>query len=524
MHIVLQYVCMAASIRTYFYYTDGENPYIIGLVWIACHYNNIFPDYHDYILEPAYCIMNILYLNKLTLTFSSIALLGDVPDHSMWGRWCKMAESVVKYSYNGTEYCFVSNDPAQIEDLKCPICFELVFEPVLTSCGHLFCQGCVKDQTRCPTCRDELQYMRNQRDERKVIGLKVKCLNWERGCQWQGDLGDTAYHTGKNCQMETVPCPKGCREVIARGLLQEHGKACPQRDYKCPHCPFADTFVEVTTTHFTDCELFPLACPAGCCNSQSRGEMAIHLTSCAEELVPCKYAAIGCTEVMKRKDLQTHLQDKKDYHLENSMDMVMQHNMVLAEITATLRMMATGAARCDTSHILKPLLRWLQNTPTSYPRPPWVIKIEGFQKKKEKNETWFSDPVYSHFGGYKMCLSVDANGNGSGRSTHVSVYVHLMRGDNDDNLKWPFKGTIKVSLLNQLEDGQHYTKGPWSPDYYIPEDTSGRVTEGERAVKGCGYSKFICHQDLAYKGDKNCQYLKDNTLFFRVDCFELKLD
>ena len=76
----------------------------------------------------------------------------------------------------------------------------------------------------------------------------------------------------------------------------------------------------------------------------------------------------------------------------------------------------------------------------------------------EKNEGLFSDPVYSHFGRYKMRLSVFANGNGSGEGTHMSVYVHLMQGDNDDILKWPFKGTIKVSLLNQLEDGQHHTK------------------------------------------------------------------
>ncbi len=53
-----------------------------------------------------------------------------------------------------------------------------------------------------------------------------------------------------------------------------------------------------------------------------------------------------------------------------------------------------------------------------------------------------------------MRLRVDANGDGNGKGTHVSVYICLMRGDNDDNLKWPFKGTIEVSLLNQLEDGQ----------------------------------------------------------------------
>ena len=33
------------------------------------------------------------------------------------------------------------------------------------------------------------------------------------------------------------------------------------------------------------------------------------------------------------------------------------------------------------------------------------------EEKKEKNEAWFSDPVYSHFGGYRMCLRVDASRN-----------------------------------------------------------------------------------------------------------------
>ena len=430
----------------------------------------------------------------------------------------KMADSVVRYSYNGTEYSFVCKDPAQIEDLKCPICLELVYEPVLTNCGHLFCQRCVRDQPKCPTCRDELRCMRNQRDERKVKGLRVKCSNWEMGCRWQGDLGNTAQHRGTNCQMEAILCPTGCTEKILRGYFKTHAGICPQRVYKCPHCQFAGTFINVTTTHFTICEEFPLGCLAGCRSVHSRGKMAIHLTSCAEELVPCKYTSIGCDEVIKRKDLQTHLQDKKDYHLEKSMDMVMQHSMLLVEV------LTTGRDKCDTSHLPLPFYRWLQNMPTCYPRPPWVMKMEGFQKRKEKNEEWYSDPVYSHFGGYKMCLKVYANGVSDGQGTHVSVFVYLMRGDNDDNLKWPFKGTIKVSLLNQLEDGQHHTMEPWSPSHDVPTNFSGRVTEGERAKAGRGYLQFLNHQDLIYKVDKNCQYLKDDTLFFRVDCFEPKLN
>ena len=422
-----------------------------------------------------------------------------------------MAVSVVKFCYNGSEYRFVSKDPAQIEDLQCPVCFELAYEPVLTHCGHLFCRGCVRGQRSCPTCRSKLRYMRNQRDERKVKRLRVECPNWEKGCEWQGDLGDTAQHTGTNCQMEAVPCPKGCNEKVLRGLLGQHAFTCARRPYTCQHCGFEDAHTDITSVHFTACGEFPLICPAGCCKHLTRSKMAEHLAVCEEELVLCKYAAIGCTEeVMKRKDLQTHLQDKKDYHLERAMDVVVQYNMVLAE--------ATRGVRCGISHTPISFRPWLQNMPTCFPRPPWVIKLEGFNEKKKKNEVQFSDPVYSHFGGYKMCLRVDANGGKEGKGTHVSVFAYLMQGDNDDNLKWPFNGTIKVSLLNQLENGQHHTITVWSPD--IPGETRVRVTKEEKVVPAWGVPQFIPQQDLSLKGNKNRQYLKDNTLFFRVDCFK----
>ena len=55
-----------------------------------------------------------------------------------------------------------------------------------------------------------------------------------------------------------------------------------------------------------------------------------------------------------------------------------------------------------------------------------------------------------------MCLGVFPGGNGEGRGTHVSLFVHLMRGDNDSELKWPFRGSVVVELLNQQADHTHY--------------------------------------------------------------------
>ena len=45
-----------------------------------------------------------------------------------------------------------------------------------------------------------------------------------------------------------------------------------------------------------------------------------------------------------------------------------------------------------------------------------------------------------------MCLRVDAAGYGDGKGTHVSVYLHLMKGPRDDKQEqsghWPLRGTF----------------------------------------------------------------------------------
>ena len=211
----------------------------------------------------------------------------------------------------------------------------------------------------------------------------------------------------------------------------------------------------------------------------------------------------------------------KDQHIDTILSSYVSQSLFVRDLVYAIK--CNKHENLQASSLPLPFCNWLQTTPTSCPRPPCVIKMEGFQEKKKRNEEWYSDPVHSHFGGYKMCVKVHANGEGHAKGTHVSVFIYMMRGDNDDNLKWTFKGTIKVSLLNQLEDGQHHTREPWAPGDNIPERTSGRVTGKERAARGWGHADFISHQDLQTVSE-NCQYLKDNTLFFRVDCFEPKLN
>ena len=64
---------------------------------------------------------------------------------------------------------------------------------------------------------------------------------------------------------------------------------------------------------------------------------------------------------------------------------------------------------------------------------------------------------FSHPGGYKMVLTIQPNER---RDTHVSISVHLVPGEFDDQLRWPFNGRITVQAYNR-------TKGRWSYEQVI---------------------------------------------------------
>ena len=91
-----------------------------------------------------------------------------------------------------------------------------------------------------------------------------------------------------------------------------------------------------------------------------------------------------------------------------------------------------------------------------------------------------------------------------------------MKAEFDDHLKWPFRGEITVQLVNQKEGGKNLEKKPLElTDYDACVGSFQRVTEGDIASKGWGFSKFISHTDL-YNPDKGKEYLKKDTLIFKV--------
>ena len=147
---------------------------------------------------------------------------------------------------------------------------------------------------------------------------------------------------------------------------------------------------------------------------------------------------------------------------------------------------------------------------------PVVIKLVEFKEYKN-NEAVHSIGFYTRDGGYKMCLSMYPNGS-AGYDNYVSVSARLTKGDHDDHLTWPVKGTLTVQLLNQLSDSNH--SEPVKFQFNGSSNVCQRVMYGTKSTFGLLGYRFMPHKRLSYDAGKKCQYLKDDCVYFRVCNFQ----
>ena len=394
----------------------------------------------------------------------------------------------------GYEHDFID---AVRDDLICQICQLPARDPQQTTCcGKVYCMSCInrllpsshpyspfhhpsyslslslRSSSNCPNCRSNIQYFPDKASERRIKELKVKCDNHKNGCKWEQELAQMEEHLSK-CGYAKVDCENNCKQFLLRNNLRNHLKnQCPMREYQCPKCKEKGKYQTITTDHLEVCLEQDITCPNPECGVRyKRKETYKHRSQCPNEKIECSYSKIGCKHKSLRKDMPEHIKESTEDHL-----------------TLSMTQIAT----------------FLSTT----------IKMNNFCLKKTSDTEWYSPPFYSHPGGYKMCLNVVANGLDDAEGTHVSVSLFMMRGENDDDLVWPFQGEVSVTLLNQLEDKDHReAKATYNTDER--EDHNSRVTDGKR---GGAYSEpqFISHEELGHKADTNCQYLKDDSLYFRV--------
>ena len=92
------------------------------------------------------------------------------------------------------------------ERFKCGICHQVLREAVATSCGHIYCSGCLSWWIRhygvCPLRCRELEtdsLKRVVQMDRLISGLAVHCKNRAAGCGVVVCLAEKHLHETTNC-------------------------------------------------------------------------------------------------------------------------------------------------------------------------------------------------------------------------------------------------------------------------------------------------------------------------------------
>ena len=139
---------------------------------------------------------------------------------------------------------------------------------------------------------------------------------------------------------------------------------------------------------------------------------------------------------------------------------------------------------------------------------------------KDNDGIWYSEPFFTHPGGYKMRMQVYTNGFKSAQGQYLSAYTCLMRGDVDHILKWPLRGKIVMHLLNQTEDDEHITfEANYTDD--TQDRSCARVLPPRNRSAGRGQPRVVALSSLADPATPSVKYLVDDCLYFKIDSAEV---
>lgn len=442
-------------------------------------------------------------------------------------------------------------------------------------CGTCISKVLSRPSPACPLCQAAgFKTMLNVGLEREIRQLMVYCPRRNAGCQWAGRVSALDSHADDDCDFIPVGCRWNCGAQVARKDLQEHEETtCPSRSW---YVGIEDKNVRMLADRVEGLSaenaslrqgLAEVVAKVSALESERerlrRGldEMRAHGEHVSEmkatvtelkrengvlhmEIEQLKSQQREATDLPHRMEELRTFVTTLDQHLSSrlesvstrlddvsqrgedsasQLDLLQRESGVFDRKQEIVDSDSSEQASINPSPTegvssISPVPNSFQGTvcttESSY-LTPFEFVVDQCKRRRRSNADYYSLPFLSHEDGYRLCVRVLLNGMGSGRGTHVSVYVYLMRGDNDGSLVWPFRGNVQIHLLNQISDTNNHEQSIDFSESAHPSVAS-RVTVGERSVRGQGFAQFVSHLDLKFDSVRNRQFLKNDCLRFRV--------
>ena len=121
---------------------------------------------------------------------------------------------------------------------------------------------------------------------------------------------------------------------------------------------------------------------------------------------------------------------------------------------------------------------------------------------------FFSSAIDADCYGYNFGIRAYLNGVYEGSGSYVSLFVHVMKGQYDDMLPWPFIGLVTLTILDR-SDARHNDISQILPT----EPNSFTFQRPREAIsrEGCGFVKFALIEKVF-----GPQYVRDDKLLLKI--------
>ncbi|XP_026513088.1 TNF receptor-associated factor 1 isoform X1 [Terrapene carolina triunguis] len=417
---------------------------------------------------------------------------------------------------------------------------EYALIPCHTGCGQMVMRkkladhlenGCVNNMTTCQKCKRRLssnEYQKhmcegNSSKEQKRIhtegpskeknhstplNSKNGCRFSEIGCSFRGSKEKTKEHEKTAVGTHLM--------MLLQHIKQLRASLCPAGGAAngiIPHLATAESKVKGLERKVSDLQL----------------QGALEVSGDLE--VDCFPSSSVCEE---ESILQRLVREKVISELENKLHVfenivavlnkeVETSNLEIAafrrksgldqDVIQSLELKITELHRCLTQKDagLSKLHKRLQSFEQASYDGVFLWKITDVNRKYHDSVTGrvvslFSPAFYTAKYGYKVCLRIYLNGDGTGKGTHVSLFFVVMKGEYDALLPWPFKHKVTFMMLDQ-NNREHVI------DAFRPDLTSAsfqRPVSDMNVASGCPMFLPLCKlQSPKYA------YVREDTLFLK---------
>ena len=468
-------------------------------------------------------------------------------------------------------------DSTILDNKQCPYCKTepFTFMPDARTKRYIgglkvFCPNKLLGCTWTGELRSLEQHLVKNIDNKK--GCPFTELQCSNGCGVVMQRRIVEGHLKSECKLREVKCEYCNTTGSYQWINSSHCEECPKYPVECPnHCEVGHVRREEISGHLEECPLAIVECPyaaVGCESVVRRKEEMEHVMRSVGQHMEYNKNAILANQIefQKRLDVKEEELENVKQDLRATKDKLIAKERELDDVKGNLQATEDRQEKAiaekgreldevrknaeENKKMIQQLKDKLEGAEQSLQQQlkvntqlqlqvetisnstwplvlnhlgnsgneivPVVVKLSEFEKYSNYQSIDLTQ-FYTRDGGYKMFLRIYPNGY-KDYDNNISVRAALMKGDNDDHLTWPIKGTLTVQLLNQLSDSNH--SEPVKFHYNRSSRECQRVMTDTKSTRGVWCDQFMPHKRLSYDADKKCQYLKDDCVFFRVCNFQ----